>query len=566
MADMIPEYMPDSATQGERRVFAALQALPDNVVVYYEPVIQRRYPDFIVLAPEVGVVVVEVKGLRLKSITQVDAHSITYLHGGVVQHQQHPSRQAREYMNGLMNACSLHPAAAELKTGKHFSFAFGRLAILTSIRRAELDDSPWAEHFPRGMTLCADELDSLALAPAAWMSALRAAINPDIPITPIPVERARLLRSVISPSSRIETGWLFGDESPKLSIDVMDLEQERVARQLGTGHRILYGVPGSGKTIVLVAAARLLAEAKQSVLLLCYNRALQEHLGRALKGYPSANVRTFGVWGLMQGAPKDLSDRDAFGQTLLDILDAGRGDAGRYDAVLIDEGQDFPPSWFQCAVQALKEPQDGTLIVAYDVSQNLYRAKLPNWSKVGIKAQGRTRRFVRNYRNTREIAAAAWSFGLQEAPGDDDQPSAVALRQENCARNGPWPVMIRESNLDAQIGRCIGLAKDLTQGAQSLKLSEVMFLCPRNSVRDRVEEALGRHGMKAAVTTIHGARGLQAKAVVLVGADTIQGDEARAMMYVALTRPTDQLYVLWSHDTPSLKELMRNLETAGAGS
>lgn len=564
MADMIPEYMPDSATQGERRVFAALQALPDEVVVYYEPVIQRRYPDFIVLAPDVGVIVIEVKGLRLKTITHVDAHTITYLHGGVVQHQPHPARQAREYMNGLMNACGLHPAAAELKTGKHFSFAFGRLAILTSIRRAELDESPWAEHFPRGTTICADELDDLALAPKAWMSALRAAINPDIPIKPIPAERVRLLRSVISPSARIETGWLFGEEAPKPTIEVMDLEQERVARQLGTGHRILYGVPGSGKTIVLAGAARLLAAANQSVLLLCYNRALQEHLAKALKTCPSINVRTFGVWGRMQGAEKDL-DNEAFGRNLLNIIETGGGEAGRYDAVLIDEGQDFAPSWFQCAVQALKEPQDGTLIIAYDVSQNLYRAKLPIWSKVGIKASGRTRRFTRNYRNTREIAAAAWSFGLQEATGDEDRPSAVALRQENCARSGPWPVMIREASLDAQISRCIGLAKDLTQGAQTLKHTEVMFLCPRKTVRDRVEEALGRHGLKPSVTTIHGARGLQAKAVVLVGADTIQGEEARAMMYVALTRPTDQLYVLWSHDTPSLKELVRNLENAGAG-
>ncbi len=51
MAEMISEFLPDGTSQGERRVFAALQSLPDDVVVYYEPVIRRRFPDFIVIAP-----------------------------------------------------------------------------------------------------------------------------------------------------------------------------------------------------------------------------------------------------------------------------------------------------------------------------------------------------------------------------------------------------------------------------------------------------------------------------------------------------------------------------------
>jgi hypothetical protein len=36
---------------------------------------------------------------------------------------------------------------------------------------------------------------------------------------------------------------------------------------------------------------------------------------------------------------------------------------GRYDAVLIDEAQDWPCSWFQCAKLALKEPETGDLII-----------------------------------------------------------------------------------------------------------------------------------------------------------------------------------------------------------
>ncbi len=64
MAEMIPEYLPDHATQGERAIFAALQALPPEMLVFYEPIIKRRYPDFIVIDPQAGVFVIEVKGWR----------------------------------------------------------------------------------------------------------------------------------------------------------------------------------------------------------------------------------------------------------------------------------------------------------------------------------------------------------------------------------------------------------------------------------------------------------------------------------------------------------------------
>lgn len=556
---MIPEHLPDGASQGERRAFAALQALPDDVVVYYEPVIARRFPDFIVIAPTLGVIVIEVKGIALKTITHADDHAIRYTHSGQPQEQPHPSRQALAYQRKLMSACETHPAAAELKRDGRFTFSFGKLAIMTSIRRADLDASPWAALFPRGETLCADEFDAAAADPAALMAALRAAMPPHVPIMPIPPERVNTIRSVISPAARVETLSLFGDEPPKLTIDVLDLQQEKVARQLVSGHRIIYGVPGSGKTIVLVAAARMLAAANMSVLVLCYNHTLRRHLGRTLSSFSIVSVQTFGIWARGQRAPRN-KDSDLYGRGLLTILESGGGESGRYDAVLIDEGQDFPASWFQCAVAALKEPADGTLIIAYDVSQNLYRARLPNWSKVGVKASGRTKRFARNYRNTREIVAAAGSFGAPESTGDEDLPHAVALRPENCVRSGPAPALIQCAGVDAQIARSLAIVRDLVAGG--LAAREIMALSLRNALRDRLVAEFQKHSLPVTVSTIHGARGLQAKAVILLAAEELQNEDGRSLMYVALTRPTDHLHVLWSHDTPLVKELARNLEAA----
>ena len=38
MAEMIPDRLPSGASAGEKRVFEAPQRLPDNCIVYYEPV------------------------------------------------------------------------------------------------------------------------------------------------------------------------------------------------------------------------------------------------------------------------------------------------------------------------------------------------------------------------------------------------------------------------------------------------------------------------------------------------------------------------------------------------
>ena len=71
MAEMIPDRLPASSTAGERRIFATLGRLPDDCLIYYEPVVRRRYPDLIVILPDVGVLVIEVKDWRLADLASV---------------------------------------------------------------------------------------------------------------------------------------------------------------------------------------------------------------------------------------------------------------------------------------------------------------------------------------------------------------------------------------------------------------------------------------------------------------------------------------------------------------
>jgi Nuclease-related domain len=114
MAEMIPDTFPASSTAGERRVFATLARLPDDCLVYYEPVVRRRYPDLIAILPEVGVLVIEVKDWWLAELGSVNADTVTITRRGTATVVTHQRRQARGYMLRMMDECRRHPQAGML--------------------------------------------------------------------------------------------------------------------------------------------------------------------------------------------------------------------------------------------------------------------------------------------------------------------------------------------------------------------------------------------------------------------------------------------------------------------
>lgn len=573
MAVLVPDALPDNASEGEKAVAAKLRALPEDVLVYYEPVIRRRYPDFVVVVPSIGVIIIEVKGIPLSWIFRADTHTVHYRQAGQEQEMLHPARQAREYQNRLMSECSGHPFRDELHTGRHFRFAFGHIVILTAITRRELEQSPWAHLFPPHAAICKDELEALAGDSEAWMKVLRGCINPDIPVAPLSERQVALVRSILHPETLILPGLQLPLAKARVpDLKLLDFQQEAAARSMGGGHRIIYGVPGSGKTLILLARAKLLASAGKRVLLLCYNKSLQAYLANALHDFPGIQVSRFGMWATVHGVKPNRQDREEFGNGLLEILSTGSGDAGAFDAVLIDEAQDFQHSWLRCALLALKEPTHGDLVISYDLNQNLYGAAPPVWSTLGINARGRTRRLTRNYRNTRQIASIAFSFCGEGTQGDDDQPAGVPLAPEHCDRDGPPPVMIQAPGREAQVKRCAELVETLAQGrfnsgtgAFRARAEDILVLAQSNQLVNIVKEALEPGYPDVGVSTIHDARGLQRRVVILIGADDLGAVRDRSLLYVALTRPEDLLIILYSHDSPLVREMARNLEAAQAG-
>jgi len=232
---------------------------------------------------------------------------------------------------------------------------------------------------------------------------------------------------------------------------VLDLRQERNAHSIGEGHRIVYGVAGSGKTVILVARARLVAEdAKKRVLVLCYNGALAEYFRLLFAQTTNVTCLTFHQWGGQRNRiffDKD-EDEEGFGERLLQRLRHGEGEANIYDAVFIDEAQDFSKTWFLCAKLALKEADDGDLLIVGDGSQSLYRRRNFTWKETGVNAVGRTinTRFDldKNYRNTREILKIAAEFVSATVEQSDPESSLQIIKPDPTValRSGPVPEML----------------------------------------------------------------------------------------------------------------------------
>jgi hypothetical protein len=580
MAEMIPDRLPSGASAGEKKVFAFLQQLSDDVIVYYEPIVADRYPDFIVIIPSVGLLIIEVKGWYPMHIVDANNNDVVITTHGNNQLCKHPIRQAREYKFLLMDTARKHPETAGLlhQNGKHhgkFLFPFGHMVLLNNCTRHQLDERGLSKIFPAGKVLSRDEFE--ALSPDTAIETLKSYFDPWWNCAVLSERQTSVLRSIIHPQIVISQ-LLKSDDVEQAPLNILDLRQERNARSLGEGHRIVYGVAGSGKTVILVSRARAIAEhPEKRVLILCYNRALAEYFQKLFATVSNVTCLNFHRWGAQRIGvyfKKDEEDEE-YGERLLTRLQHGEGDAHYYDAVFIDEAQDFSKSWFTCAKLALKEPDDGDLLIVGDASQSLYHRRGFSWAEAGVNARGRTinKRFDldKNYRNTRQILKIAAEFVATNAQQVDDPETSLQIIKPDpdaALRSGPVPEMLLAPTVDGELGAAVQKIDAWLK--QGLKATEIAVLY-RANVKGWLKDLASLMSRRTAVnwpqspdadlrnpsgvflTTIHSAKGLQWRAVLVMRIDmmpyipkpddntTMQERVERGLMYVAMTRAEEML-------------------------
>ncbi|MGZ2747288.1 ATP-binding domain-containing protein [Burkholderia stagnalis] len=157
------------------------------------------------------------------------------------------------------------------------------------------------------------------------------------------------------------------------------------------------GTAGSGKTQLAVQAMRDAIAAGRRVLYVCFNRPLADYIARiAPPGAKIANYHQLCDWVARDsGHTPDFQAPDAFERLAARFADTPVPERWRFDVLIVDEGQDFHPSW-AVALERLLAP-DGAWWWLEDPLQNLYMREpvtLPGW--VTLKA-------LTNYRSPRDL-------------------------------------------------------------------------------------------------------------------------------------------------------------------
>jgi hypothetical protein len=248
--------------------------------------------------------------------------------------------------------------------------------------------------------------------------------------------------------------WLvessFTSEQRLPLLDDLTEEQKRIVlSRTKTGYRRIKGCAGSGKSFVLAGRAAQLATEGKKVLVITYNLTLINYLmDLAVRFTQSGKVRNqitalnFHYWckrvayesghyaeyvGLWRAHPESGEPPEAPEA----VLKSGMAGAamrwledmditGKFDAVLVDEGQDFELPWWVTMRQALRP--DGEALLCADRVQNIYGV-VP-WSEVqmaGAGFRGPWNTLSESYRLSQSMCMLAKDFIDEFLPDSENQ-------------------------------------------------------------------------------------------------------------------------------------------------
>ena len=600
---------------GERSVLQQLKrCLPDDYIVWHDIPVGplQRQPDFVVFNPRRGVLVLEVKHWKLPSIQSANRMCVTLALEGGPSECKHPLEQARECALQINNVLERDPQLKQTEaryTGK-CAVPYGWGAVMSNIRRAQVQGSDFAEVFPAGRTLLRDDLDD-DISPEDFQQRLWSMFYAFFPVA-LTLPQQDRVRWHLFPEVRISNlsaaQKAAAEQAGRFAIpdlvQVMDMNQEQAARSLGEGHRVIHGAAGTGKTMILIFRAQHLAQqaapGAQPALVLCYNRPLADRIAQQLaeRGVPpeKVTVRTFHAWCKDMVRTYQLDDpqhlpKDAYYQALADTvgraLQNGQIPRGQYSALLIDEGHDFKADWLRIATQ-LVNPATDSLLLCYDDAQNIYQRKQKgfSWASVGIKASGRTNILRLNYRNTTEILALAMQCAeqlLTEAEETETQMQRV--HPATAGRRGPMPQLLRFGSDGDEAKALAGRIAALIDAGTPP--DDVAVLSYSKRRLEPLQKALKRLGVatqdrgssgrqrdidwsqpSVKLLSMHAAKGLEFPHVFIMRLDDMRGqhdpDEELRVLYVAMTRATQQLTLSAVGDSPMVQRVQGALQVIGS--
>ena len=411
MAQLHSRIPVQNLQRGERLVYNAMAQLPPDWVVFHsckeDYREDNRYvhyeADFVVLIPERGLTVIEVKDWPQVRIENGRWQSRQHDDAAWKAHVHNPLEQANIAMQKIMRSltrCGCLPRD-ERRWPEH-----RHMAILTQATPAteNLNNLPF---------------DSLYLCGADALSALQQRIESLFVLNQaerMSTRRVQKIAEVLAPSVHFQLS--IGNYLQEMDMAAANLLDLLPALYESTGGIRVEGCAGSGKTVMACAeAARLATEAprdgRHHVLMLCCNHAMADELLRhplLAEQSDALLVSTFHDFCISHILkPHNLEHLvyysgagDRLPEGALQKLTGLIPELPHYDAIFVDEAQDFRKDWWQI-IQSLLRP-GGKLYLFADKNQDLYNRydQLPELpTRVNLS---------RNLRNARQIAGFSRSM------------------------------------------------------------------------------------------------------------------------------------------------------------
>ncbi|MEX2616003.1 MAG: DNA/RNA helicase domain-containing protein [Alphaproteobacteria bacterium] len=367
-------------------------------------------------------------------------------------------------------------------------------------------------------------------------------------------------------------------EPLRVSVDAAAETLARLTRQQlqvlrgfdGNPRAIIEGVAGSGKTLLAMQRARSFAAAHKAVLFTCFNAELAKWIREEMDADLAENGGKITVQNfhrlasdLCRAADVDFTVNqqdaarwwdekapDLLAEAALDLY----GGTPPFDAMVVDEAQDFSPSWWD-ALEYLCD-REGSVWAFLDKAQSLRRdpvdPPLAGAFRVSLDV---------NCRNTRRIVACAnvatevESEPFELAPLG--RPPKLIVPQTPTTISGlvqqEIRALLREHRLEPRQIAIIGPASKAKGPLASVTSIDGIALLD--------DASLWREGKGVLFSTARSFKGLEADVVILCDFSGLGGLFTVSDLYVALTRARSHLIIV-AHDRAAKESLDAALAAA----
>lgn len=551
MAEIYPSTLPEYVLKNplrsaEIRVYKELaKQLDEHFHVFYSSPWIGTMPDgmeidgeadFIIAHAQKGMLVIEVKGGRVAREEDTGQWK-SKDRNGVVHNIKDPVDQARTGKHELMK---------KLKERKDWKTRFINLrhgVILTDSLKPSED---LGADMPLQLFAFAEDMDALDEYVERRFNSKEVAQHGKV--KPLGPDGINALIQLLSKSIELKVDLERVLEQDRADIERLTEEQYVLLKDMEENLRMtISGAAGTGKTTLAAQKAIYMADENKDVLLVCFNEPLAKHLQSKLKDYKEITVSTFHTlcreFAVKAGIPlpHNKNMQEYFSYHLPECLQKAIDNSQdlRFDAVIVDEGQDFMDHWFIPIEDLLRNSKESVFYIFYDNNQQLNNSGISYIRTIPVAKH----RLSRNLRNTRQIFDLANRFysGLPVQPAG---PKGQKIRFILLGKNPDPLTVLRE-----QLGILINQEK--------IPEHHITVLVPDKYERDRLTASgyIGRLAVSTGsepelnhvtVESVRRFKGLDSRAIIIFHPEKYL--DTTELLYVASTRAQVRLVIIGEKD------------------